>query len=105
MIICKFCFASLNIWNEIQDLDEPWIERQFRCKRCDVAYFFSSTSDDLMSYTIVVDDKYNLSFCIRNNSFTLRTRYEYELLLSLPFLPDITPHNAKEKIKTMLVFL
>lgn len=82
----------------------------YRCIPCDVDYYQHKDTKMLTSYSFNYKE-YRLNFFYkkRDNSMFTLTKIRsmlvgFDIILSLPTWPNITPKNAKDKINLLLVF-
>lgn len=96
---CPFCQTEV-----------PEIINDFNCKVhcCPCGVKFTVKDGELHSWSFKVtlrDEVFQLIFCkemLGKPEFSLWDKKQQ--ILTFKFLPDITPQNAEEKVKLMLVF-
>jgi hypothetical protein len=93
---CKYCQLEC-------DTPEPSSSFIKKCKKCDVTYYYGENNE--IQCCIIKYQDYACEFWPRNvwvDKFFLTKNHI--VILQLSYLPDITPLNIKNKLKTLLVF-
>ena len=93
---CKFCNSNTQ---------NVGISNQCRCTKCNATFGYNDDGTILESYTFIYEN-FTFRFYLTNNTFELLDFSKSPfLLLEFYYLPDITPKNAPEKLKTLLTFM
>ena len=83
-----------------------WMDH--RCGPCHCTFTYEKKNLQLIKYTLYVE-KYRLHCDYLNNTFALGIFDEilmarYKDVYTCDFVPNLTPQNALDKVKTILVF-
>lgn len=83
--------------------------QDFNCAHCHCYFTYEKKTLKLIKYVLYVD-KYRLACNLFHNTFDLgvfepETLAKYKDVYQANFIPNLTPENALEKVKTILVFL
>ncbi len=90
----------------ITSLEEyPQTILQYGCVNCNAS--FDITESNVITFYKFKYKNYEFNFYVSNNHFELHERDNtivFKILLYLHYLPDITPLNVEQKLKTILTF-
>jgi hypothetical protein len=75
---------------------------KFKCSPCEARFKFVSDSSKIHCYWFTKGE-FSVQFNEPDSKFRLYKKGD--LILTLDTIPDITPQNFKDKIKTYLLFL
>ena len=102
---CYFChqLMSCKVTEKATDTVPTWLF--YECKKCNAHYEYSCERDVICIYSFEINNL-RASFFPLSPKFYLdkKKNKSYEELLTLSFIPNITPDNLLRKYKTLVTF-